>query len=97
MGQAFKGAYANAAKELGDEDVETFDVDEMDISQTYMRVIIAGVSGRKCAGVGTIPDPRAHSCRTVGDKAEVAGMATTARDRRATRSSDVSRVQSHST
>ena len=59
MGQAFKEAYANAAKELG-EDVETFDVDEMDIGQTYMRVRLTGKSGKQCAGVGSIPDPRAH-------------------------------------
>jgi hypothetical protein len=59
MEQAFKAAYTDAAKELG-EDVETFDVDEMDIGQTYMRVRLTGKSGKQCAGVGPIPDPRAH-------------------------------------
>ena len=57
MEHAFRAAYGEAAQALG-EAVASVDIDDIELGQTFLRVTLTGASGRQCAGVGAIPDPR---------------------------------------
>lgn len=57
MREAFTQALANATRELG-EDVAAFDMDDIHVGATCVRVRVYGQSGRMAVGVGVIPDPR---------------------------------------